>query len=73
VRAAFSENVHGRSVASIKNYWQRQIFSGRNVPPPEFSDDSAMVAHVQSDPGAVGYVSPSASLGSGVKRIRVTE
>ncbi|MEM9555170.1 MAG: hypothetical protein AAGC60_13020 [Acidobacteriota bacterium] len=69
-RVALSEDVHGRSVASIKNYWQRQIFSGRNVPPPEVSSDSEMVAFVSSNPGGIGYVSASASL-SGVKSIRV--
>ena len=29
VRESFSRDVHGRSVASIKSYWQRQIFSGK--------------------------------------------
>ncbi|MEL7060258.1 MAG: hypothetical protein AAGN46_09570 [Acidobacteriota bacterium] len=72
VRAALSEDVHGRSVASIKNYWQRQIFSGRNVPPPEVAGDSDMVAYVAGRPGAVGYVSSNASI-SGVKTLRVVD
>lgn len=68
IRREFSRNVHGRSVSSIKNYWQRQIFSGRAVPPPEVSNDNAVIAHVKSNPGAIGYVSASARLsGSGVK------
>lgn len=71
VRAAFSEVVHGRTVASIKNYWQRQIFSGRGVPPKEVGSDSEMVAHVSADPGAIGYVAPNARLDSGVKKVRV--
>lgn len=72
VRAAFSEEVHGRSVASIKNYWQRQIFSGRNVPPPEVSDDSEMIAFVRDSPGGLGYVSGGASV-RGVKILRVVD
>ena len=71
VRAAFSEAVHGRTVASIKNYWQRQIFSGRGVPPKEVKSDSEMVSHVSADPGAIGYVAPGARLEDGVKRVRV--
>ena len=68
VRRDFSRDVHGRSVSSIKNYWQRQIFSGRAVPPPEVANDTAVISHVSSHPGAIGYVSASASLaGTGVK------
>lgn len=62
VRETFSEDVHGRSVALIQRYWQKQIFSGRGVPPQEVGDDSAVVGIVSSDPGAIGYVSPSARL-----------
>ncbi len=65
-RRDFSRDVHGRSVSSIKNYWQRQIFSGRAVPPPEVADDSAVISFVQSNPGGIGYVSASARL-AGVK------
>ena len=65
-RRDFSQDVHGRSVSSIKNYWQRQIFSGRRVPPPEVANDLAVITHVKSNPGAIGYVSASARL-DGVK------
>ena len=72
VRAAMSEDIHGRSVSSIKNYWQRQIFSGRNIPPPELDSDAAVLDYVRSNRGAIGYVS-SASSPSGVKVVRVTD
>ncbi len=65
-RRDFSKDVHGRSVSSIKNYWQRQIFSGRAVPPPEVTNDLAVISHVKSNPGAIGYVSAAARL-DGVK------
>lgn len=70
VRAAMSEEIHGRSVAAIKNFWQRQIFSGRDVPPPELSDDARMLDHVRSHPGAIGYVSAAAKV-DGVKVLAV--
>ena len=66
VREAFSKDVHGRSVSSIKDYWQRQIFSGDGVPPPEVASDSKAIAFVKSHPGGIGYVSASARL-NGVK------
>jgi len=71
VREAFSQDVHGRSVSSIKNYWQRQIFSGREVPPPEAGSDAEVVTFVASQPGAIGYVSASARLTDGVKVVEI--
>lgn len=70
VRAAMSDDIHGRSVAAIKNFWQRQIFSGRDVPPVELADDNRMLDHVRGNPGAIGYVSGSAKV-DGVKVISV--
>lgn len=72
VRASLTEDIHGRSVNSVKAYWQRQIFSGRAVPPPELPDDSAAVEFVASHPGAIGYVSSSTPL-QGVKAITLTD
>ena len=71
VRAAFSRDVHGRSVSSIKNYWQRQIFSGREAPPPEVSSDEEVIAFVMSHPGAIGYVSANTRL-DGVKEVSIS-
>jgi ABC-type phosphate transport system substrate-binding protein len=66
-RRAFSDSVLGRSVAAVKSYWQQVIFSGRNVPPPEFAHDEDIVSYVLKNPGAVGYVSP----GTDVRTARV--
>lgn len=69
-REYFSQKIHKRSVASIKNYWQRQIFSGENVPPPEVASDADVLDHVRNNPGAIGYVSASAQV-SGVRVVTV--
>jgi ABC-type phosphate transport system substrate-binding protein len=61
-RRRFSEVIHGRSVAAVKNYWQQIIFAGRGVPPPELESDEAVLRHVTRWPGAVGYVSAGAEL-----------
>ena len=72
-RAAFSQAIHDRDVSAIKNYWQRQIFSGRAVPPTEKSSDDEVLDFVRANPGAVGYVSVDADLGSGVKVLKVSD
>ena len=71
VRAAFSDEVHGRGVSAIESYWQQQIFAGKDVPPEAKASDAEVIAFVSSTPGAIGYVSAGASLGSGVKAIAV--
>ena len=72
VRERLSRDVHGRSVSSIKSYWQRQIFSGREVPPPEYSNESQVIQFVSNNPGSIGYVSAGARLDS-VKSLSVSE
>jgi ABC-type phosphate transport system substrate-binding protein len=69
-RKEFTGGVLGRSVDAVKAYWQQQIFSGRDVPPPELEDESKVVAFVLKHPSAVGYVSGTANLG-GSKVVRV--
>ncbi|MFI5184810.1 MAG: hypothetical protein ACHQNV_10445, partial [Vicinamibacteria bacterium] len=43
VRAAFSKGVHGRSVDAVQNYWQQQIFSGRDEPPRVKTSDAEVM------------------------------
>lgn len=62
-RKAFSDGVLRRSVSAVKRYWQQRIFSGRDLPPPEFDGDDAVVSYVLKHRGAIGYVSGSAKLG----------
>lgn len=64
VRRRFSETVLRRSVEAVKGYWQQRIFSGRDVPPPEFDTDEDVIRYVARYDGAVGYVSRSADLKS---------
>jgi ABC-type phosphate transport system substrate-binding protein len=73
VRAAFSEKVHGRNVPAIKGFWQRQIFSGKAVPPVEQPGDAEVIAFVSANPGAIGYVSYGARLPDTVKVLTVKD
>lgn len=60
VRAEFSKAVHRRVAGAVKAYWNQRAFLGRDVPPPEVATDAQVVAYVAANPGAVGYVSPTA-------------
>lgn len=72
LRRTFAEDVLGKTPAMVESYWQAQVFSGRGTPPSSLGSDAAVVDFVRSHPGAVGYVSRSAST-DGVKIINVTD
>jgi ABC-type phosphate transport system substrate-binding protein len=61
-RRSFSEEILHRSVADVKGYWQQRIFSGRDVPPPEFDTNEDVVKYVLKYEGAIGYVSGDAQI-----------
>lgn len=70
-RVAFTKAVHKKSVAAIRAFWQQQIFSGRDIPPPEKGTEEQVVEYIRYHPDAVGYVSLSAELTAGVKSVTI--
>ena len=72
VREQFSRVVHGKSVAFVTRYWQRLIFAGRGVPPPELKSTEAIIDFVRARRGSIGYIEAGTSPGDGVKVIAVT-
>ncbi len=73
VRDAFTRGVAKKDVSAILKYWQRMIFSGRDIPPVERADDSQVMDFVKAKRGAIGYVSSSTELVKGVKELQVVE
>ncbi|MDF2772117.1 MAG: hypothetical protein K0S86_1611 [Geminicoccaceae bacterium] len=73
VREAFTRRVLAKSVTSVKAYWQQQIFSGREVPPPEKPSDDAVLEFVRMHAAAIAYVSPNVVLPRGVRALDVTD
>jgi len=72
-RELFSTGVHGRDVSAVKNFWQKQIFSGRSVPPPELASDKEVLEYVGAHPGAIGYISAGTKdIPAGVKIVAIT-
>ena len=70
VREHFTEMVHEKSVGTIQRFWQRIIFAGRDLPPPEVAGDSEVMSFVADQPGGVGYVSSGAVVDP---RVRVVD
>ena len=69
-RGAFSRDVLGRDVVSVRRYWAQLVFSGRGVPPRELANDSDVVRFVATHSGAIGYVAAGAAL-AGVKTVEI--
>ena len=71
VRDVFSRDVHGKPTSAVEAYWQQQVFSGREVPPPEKSESGA-VDFVRSNSNGIGYVSPGTDT-EGLRVVNVTD
>ncbi len=71
VREKFSKDIHSRKVSSIKAYWQKQIFSGRKIPPPEKKSAREVLSFVSNNPGAIGYI--SATINETTRNVKVVK
>lgn len=74
IRAQFSERIHGRKISAIKAYWQKQVFSGRGVPPEEKKSEDEVLKYVSENPGAIGYIAASTLIDAyNVKILKIEE
>ena len=69
-RIAFTKDVHRKTVGAVVSYWQQQIFAGRGIPPAEMANDAAVLAFVAANPGAIGYITGTATA-TGVKVVAI--
>lgn len=72
VREKFSKEIHDKTVTAINSYWRQKIFSGRDVPPPEKSSDADVLAYVEENADAIGYISSNAPVDK-VKALKITK
>ena len=72
VRESFGREVHGKSISGMKGYWQKMIFSGHSTPPPELASDNEVMNYVRNRSGGIGYVSEGATVGRGLKVLRLS-
>jgi len=70
VREAFSQQIHQRTTANVKSFWNREVFSGHAVPPLELAGSHEVAQFVASHTGAIGYVA-GGSTPEGVKVVGI--
>ncbi len=70
LRKAFDEAVHERPSSAVEAYWQKEVFSGRSLPPLTRSSPDDVLAFVRTHPGAIGYVPENTPL-EGVKILKI--
>ena len=73
VRERFSRAVHGKSVAYVIRYWQRLIFAGRGIPPPQVKSGAAVIELVRANRGAIGYLDAATPVAGDLKVVEVTK
>lgn len=73
VRATFSEAVLNKHVTTVRSFWQRQVFLGNVVPPPEAPSELWVLAYIAQNPGAIGYVSADAPTGPAIKVLELVK
>jgi ABC-type phosphate transport system substrate-binding protein len=69
-RIAFNRGVLGVSTLDVQQYWVSQISKGR-TPPPVMKTEEQVVVFVAANPGAIGYVSESASIPGTVRVLQI--
>jgi len=72
VRAAFSQEILGKSVDAVQTHWMKIIMAGRGRPPLTASEED-IINMVAKEKRVVGYVSAEAPLPIGVKAIPVRD
>jgi len=74
VRAAFCLRVLRLEPRAVLQYWQGQLQRGSGLrPPPVKKSDAEVVEWVGGQVGRIGYVSPGAALGEGVKAVSLLD
>lgn len=71
VRESFSKSILGKPSSAVDAFWQQQIFSGRDIPPPQ-RNESAAISFVRSNENGIAYVSSGADT-HGLKVITVAD
>lgn len=59
VRETFNSSVLNKSESQYTAYWAKMAFTGRGVPPKEFTSPAEVKAFVGSKPNAIGIIDDS--------------
>lgn len=69
----FLKKYIGRSSAQFRNFWKKQVFTGKGRMPKQFDSEGKLLEYVSATDGAIGYVSAEAAKGSSVKILSINE
>lgn len=64
LRAQFLEKVLGKTEQQYRNYWTRQVFTGKGQPPRIVNNDADVLRLVASGNGFIGYVDSKSVTGN---------
>lgn len=56
IRSEFYYGITGKPVSAINAYWARLLFTGRASPPKSVANDDAILAIIEKNPIAIGYL-----------------
>ena len=71
LRDQFTREILKKSPSQLRSYWNRQIFSGKAVPPPDLESQDEVITYVLANKGAIGYVATGVNLrGARVVRLK---
>lgn len=71
LRDQFTREILKKSPSQLRSYWNRQIFSGKAVPPPDLESQEEVISYVLANKGAIGYVAAGVNLrGARVVRLK---
>jgi ABC-type phosphate transport system substrate-binding protein len=58
-RAAFDNDIVGKSPSSLKSLWTQNVFTGKSVPPKQVASDEEVKKAVAANKNAIGYIKAS--------------
>lgn len=68
----FNSTVLEKNNKQLLNFWAKRVFTGKGVPPKALENDQAVISHVKTIPGGIGYID-SRSVDASVKVIYQAE
>lgn len=60
-RAAFDNDIVGKSPSSLKSLWTQNVFTGKAVPPKSAASDDDVKKAVAANKNAIGYIKASSA------------
>ncbi len=62
IRNQFTLDIHQKDLTKIIAYWKKEFFKNQTVSPPQLQDEMDVISYVESDSGAIGYISSTISI-----------